>query len=97
MCNTLIDPPYELVPSEVERLEIKALQLQHAVSLICTDTPFANVDSQLLLLLLEGERLQLHAYAPTYNTLIDPPYKFAPLAKFPRVVTDALESSEEVF
>ena len=32
----------------------------------------------MLLLLLEEAKLKLHAYEPTYKTLIDPPYEFAP-------------------
>ena len=74
---------------------LKALQFQHAESLTCTDKPLADVASHLLLLLLEAARLELQAYAPTYNTLIDPPYEFAPKKSLPTDV-EALEFSEQV-
>jgi hypothetical protein len=76
--NTLIDPPYEFAPKESRPLELKALQFENAKSLTCTDTPLADVSPHLLLLLLETALLKLQEYAPTYNTLIDPPYEFAP-------------------
>ncbi len=57
---------------------LKALQFEHAESLTCTETPLADVAPHMALLLLEAALLQLQAYAPTYNTLIDPPYEFAP-------------------
>ena len=57
---------------------LKALQFEHAESLTCTETPLADVVPHMLLLLLEAALLKLQAYAPTYNTLIDPPYEFAP-------------------
>jgi hypothetical protein len=59
-------------------LLLKALQFEHAESLTCTDTPLTEVASHLLLLLLETAKLKLHAYAPTYNALIDPPYDLVP-------------------
>ncbi len=94
--NTLIDPPYEFAPKELPPLVVlKALQFEHAESLTCTDTPIADVASQLLLLLLEAARLKLQAYAPTYNTLIDPPYEFAP-SEISSTDVEALELSEEV-
>jgi hypothetical protein len=76
--NTLIDPPYEFAPKDWVPLVLKELQSEHAESLTCTDKPLANVAPHTLLLLLEAAWLQLQAYAPTYNTLIDPPYEFAP-------------------
>ncbi len=57
---------------------LKALQFEHPESLTCTETPLAVVASHMLLLLLEEAKLKLQAYAPTYKTLIDPPYEFAP-------------------
>ena len=79
MYKTLINPPYEFAPKESLLLVLKALQLEHPESLTCTETPLADVvPHMLLLLLLEAPLFQLQAYAPTYNTLIDPPYKFAP-------------------
>jgi hypothetical protein len=57
---------------------LKALQLEHPESLTCTEMPLAVVDSHLLRLLLESASLRLQAYEPTYKTLIDPPYEFAP-------------------
>jgi hypothetical protein len=95
--NTLIDPPYKFAPKDRPALVLRALQFQQAESLTCTIMPFADVASHLLLLLLEVARLKLQAYAPTYNTLIDPPYEFAPFVKFPLVDAEALELSEEVF
>jgi hypothetical protein len=77
-CNTLVDPPYEFTPKERRPPMLEALQLRHAKSLTCTDTPLADVSPHLLLLLLNSRLLKLHEYAPTYNTLIDPPYEFAP-------------------
>ncbi len=76
--NTLIDPPYAFAPKDWTPLVLNALQSEHAESLTCTETPIADVDSHMLLLLLEAAWLILKAYAPTYNTLIDPPYAFAP-------------------
>jgi hypothetical protein len=57
---------------------LKALQFEHAESRTSTETPLADVASHVLLLLEETKLLQLQAYAPTCNTLIDPPYEFAP-------------------
>ena len=57
---------------------LKALQFEHPESLTCTETPLAVVASHILRLLLEAALLKLQAYAPTYKTLIDPPYEFAP-------------------
>ncbi len=75
--NTLIDPPYEFPPKVLApRLMLEAVQSQHTELLTCTDTPLADVASHLLLLLLEAASLKLQEYAPTYNTLIDPPYEF---------------------
>jgi hypothetical protein len=89
--NTLIDPPYKFAPNDApDPLVLKALQFQHAESLTCTDTPLADVASHLLLLLLEAAKLRLHAYAPTYNTLIDPLYEFAPKDP-PALVLKALQ------
>ncbi len=77
--NTLIDPPYEFAPEDWAPLMVlKALQFEHPELLTCTETPLAFVDSHILLLLLEPALLQLQAYAPTYNTLIDPPYELDP-------------------
>ncbi len=50
----------------------------------------------MLRLLLETAWLRLQAYAPTYNTLIDPPYEFAPRELSSIVVVEALEWAEEV-
>ncbi len=60
---------------------LKALQFEHPESLTCTDTPLAVVASHTLRLLLDAARLKLQEYAPTCNTLIDPPYEFAPTEK----------------
>ncbi len=57
---------------------LKALQLEHSESPTCTETLLAVVASHILRLLLEAAKLLLQAYAPTYKTLIDPPYEFAP-------------------
>jgi hypothetical protein len=73
-----IDPPNEFDPAELPLLALKALQFEHPESLTCTETPLANVAPHMLLLLLETALLKLQAYAPTYNTLIDPPYEFTP-------------------
>jgi hypothetical protein len=48
----------------------------------------------LLLLLLEAALLRLQEYAPTYKTLIDPPYEFIPAEELPNPVVDANESTE---
>jgi hypothetical protein len=56
---------------------LEALQFEHAESLTRTDKPLADVAPHTLLL-LDAAMLKLQAYAPTYNTLIDPPYKFVP-------------------
>ena len=78
MYKTLIDPPYEFAPKELVPLALKTLQFEHPESLTCTETPLAVVASHILLLLLEAALLKLQAYEPTYRTLINPPYKFAP-------------------
>ncbi len=48
----------------------------HLELLACTLTPLADVAPHMLL--LEASWLWLQEYAPTYSTLIDPPYEFAP-------------------
>ena len=81
MYKTLIDPPYEFAPKEAKEappLLLKALQFEHPELLTCTETSLAVVASHILRLLLETARLKLQAYAPTYKTLIDPPYEFVP-------------------
>ncbi len=65
---------------------LKALQFEHPESLTCTETPLAVVASHMLRLLLEAGWLQLQAYTPTYKTLIDPPYEFAPMELVPLVL-----------
>jgi hypothetical protein len=74
--SALIAPPYKFAPRDAPSELLKALQLEQPESLTCTDTPLALVSSHLLL--LEASKLLLQEYAPTYNTLIAPPYKFAP-------------------
>jgi hypothetical protein len=64
----------------------------HDTSLILTLTPLASVVAHELLLLLY--LLKLHAYAPMYSALIDPPYEFAP--KEPtELVVKALQSVQD--
>jgi hypothetical protein len=91
--NTLIDPPYTFATKDWNRtpLVLNALQSEHAKPLTCTETPIADVAPHMLLLLLEADWLQLQAYAPTNNTLIDPPYTFAPNELVP-LVLNALQS-----
>ena len=43
-----------------------------------SETPLAFAAPHMLLLLLDASTLKLQAYAPTYNTLMDPPYELAP-------------------
>jgi hypothetical protein len=43
-----------------------------------------------LLLLLEAASLKLQAYDPIYNTLIEPPYEFAPSEYLPLLDVEAL-------
>ena len=93
--KTLIDPPCEFAPKELPLLVLKALQLEHPESLTCTETSLAVVASHMLRLLLETASLKLQAYAPTYKTLIDPPYEFAAREAPPIVVVEALEWAEE--
>jgi hypothetical protein len=85
--KTLIDPPYELTAKvccmkelllNMRPVELEAVQLEQAESLTWTDTPLADVAPHVLLLLLEAASLKLQAYDPIYNTLIEPPYEFAP-------------------
>ncbi len=95
--KTLIDPPYEFAPKESSSLVLKALQFEHPESLTCTEMPLAVVAPDILRLLLESASLRLQAYAPTYKTLIDPPYEFAPRDLPPIVVAEALEWTEEAF
>jgi hypothetical protein len=93
MYEALIDPPYEFAPRESPPLVVKALQFEHPKLLTCTLTPLAFVAPHVLLLL--ASKLRLQAYAPTYNTLNDPPYEFAPNEV--SEVIEASESIEEVF
>ncbi len=95
--NTLINPPYEFVPKDSVPLVLEALQSEHAEPLTCTETLLADVAPHMLLMLLKPETLKLQAYAPTYNTLIDPPYEFAPREMPPNVDVDALELIEDAF
>jgi hypothetical protein len=73
--SALIAPPYEFAPRDVPPELLTALQLEQPESLTCTDTSLTLVASHLL---LEAVLLKLQEYAPTYNTLIAPPYEFAP-------------------
>ena len=73
-----------------------ALQLEHTKPLTWTETSLAFVASHVLLLLLLLASLKLQECAPTCNTLIDPPYEFAPKEKANALV-NALESTEYVF
>jgi hypothetical protein len=52
------------------------MQLEQPALLTLTLTLETVVAALVLLLLALTE--ELHAYAPTYSTLIDPPYEFAP-------------------
>ncbi len=52
------------------------MQLEHGVSLALTLKPLAVVAAHVLLLL--ASELRLHAYAPMYMALSDPPNEFAP-------------------
>jgi hypothetical protein len=65
---------------------LKALQFEHPELLTCTETSLADVAPHVLVLLLEAELPKLQAYEPTYNTLIDPPYEFAPNESVPLVL-----------
>jgi hypothetical protein len=73
-----------------------ALQFEHPELLTCTLTPLADVAAHVLLL-VKPLMLKLQEYAPTYSTLIDPPYEFAPLEKSPLVLVKASESTEVAF
>jgi hypothetical protein len=86
--STLIAPPYEFAPREDLRALLTALQLEQLELLTCIDTPLTLVSSQVLL--LEAALLELKEYAPTYSTLIAPPYEFAP-REFSRDVLTALQ------
>jgi hypothetical protein len=86
-CRTDIDPPYEFTPLELPPLVLKALQFEHPELLTCTLTTLVLVASHVL---LEALLLKLKEYAPTYSTLIDPPYEFAP-KESPLLVVDALQ------
>jgi hypothetical protein len=74
-----------------------ALQFEHGESLTWTATSVADVAPHVLLLLLEAALLKLQEYDPTYKTLIDPPYEFAPHDEPPLVVVNTLELKEAVF
>ncbi len=85
--DTLIDPPYEFAPKDWPPLVVTALQLKQAAPLTLTLKPLAVVTPQLLPVLLLAPSLKLHANPPIYDTLIDPPYEFAPLDRRTLVVT----------
>ncbi len=70
---------------------LKALQLEHPESLTCTETQLAVVASHILRLLLETAALELQACPPTYKTLIDPPYEFAPMDEMLLVLKAAVQ------
>jgi hypothetical protein len=76
MYIALIAPPYEFAPKDKSSELLTALQLEKRESLTCTETPLTLVVSHLLLLMRVSVVLQ--EYAPTYSTLIAPPYEFAP-------------------
>ncbi len=57
MNATLIDPPYELAPSERPPLVVTALQLKQAASRMLTLKPLEVVASHLLLVLLPAALL----------------------------------------
>jgi hypothetical protein len=83
--STLIAPPYEFAPKESSMELLSDMQLEQPESLTCTDTPLTLVASHLLL--LEAVLLELQEYAPTYSTLIAPPYEFAPYDDLPELLT----------
>jgi hypothetical protein len=94
-CKTLMDPPCTFAPFNECFELLRALQLKQFELLTRTDTPFADVAPHALLLPPLAAMFLLKAYAPTYNTLIDPPYEWAPnVLKFPEEVCDALELVE---
>jgi hypothetical protein len=86
MYKTLMDPPYEFVPKVWSPLMLTALQFEHPEPLTCTETSLADVPSHMLLLLVKALLLKLQAYAPMCNTLMDPPYEFAPKEATPLVI-----------
>jgi hypothetical protein len=90
-CIKLMDPPYEFTPLDeyCTLVMLKALQLEHAESLTCTETSLAAVAPHVLLLVASS--LKLQEYAPTCIKLMDPPYEFAPLEYFPLVMLKALQ------
>ncbi len=74
-CAKLMEPPF--APKAVPLiLTLKALQLEHADLLTCTEISLAVVILQTLL--LEESKLKLQEYAPTCAKLMEPPYEFAP-------------------
>ena len=80
MCRALIEPPYEIVPKEAPLLTtVSALQLTHGASLTMTLTLLTVVAAHVPALLADVSRpsFRLHAYAPTYKALMDPPYELA--------------------
>jgi hypothetical protein len=77
--RTLIDPPYEFAPKETSWLKEAAVQSDQPELLTLTLTPDTLVASLALRLMVCKEKL--HAYAPIYSTLIDPPYEFEPPEK----------------
>jgi hypothetical protein len=78
-------------------LVLEAVQLEQAELLTCTDTPLADVAPHVLLLLPEAASLKLQAYEPTCNTLIDPPYEFAPSENLPLPDVEAMVLKEGAF
>ncbi len=54
MYSTLIDPPYALAPNISNWPVLDATQFKHLELLACTETSFANVASQLLVIVISG-------------------------------------------
>jgi hypothetical protein len=95
--QALVDPPYEFAPRDRPPLVVLiALQFEHEESLTWTATSLADVAPHVLML-LKAALLALQEYDPTYKTLIDPPYEFAPHDAPRLVVVNAVELKEAVF
>jgi hypothetical protein len=94
--QALVDPPYEFAPRDMPPLVVLiALQFEHGESLTWTATSVADVAPHVLLL-LKAPLLALQEYDPTYKTLIDPPYEFAPHDAPPLVAVNDVEVKEAV-
>jgi hypothetical protein len=73
-----IDPPQEFPPKILAAPLFEAMQLEQGAFVMITFRAIAIVNAHELVVKVLEPVFPLHAYAPTYRALIDPPYELTP-------------------